>query len=344
MIDSGELDTSIVENGEMITGETWNEGAVSFDPNNKNGKPSFGDSGKPQAILLYASMIVDSIRRAEESGGRTPNRFVNVLKNYEQAQDWYNNLEAEVLRIMNENVLEPTSEGDFEQILEQNPEIPGEYKNVYTPVLKDSRRFPKYQQFGVDKFGKLEQQADRDIVEEIFETDFESVSPSQLSIQIPQVMAKMPQVPTNPSSLQSKTAIPTIPSIPIPTELQQEIESIQGQYKEAKDRLERIAKTSRNTTHKLLAKLIIKSEAIDWTKVLFVKYKEPAGGFAKDGYITYPAIPTNEIFLHELLHGITQNNLVQGYEDFKNNIPTKESKFYQELSIILQDFKDRVPE
>ncbi len=67
---------------------------------------------------------------------------------------------------------------------------------MYIPILKDSRRFPEYWNQAMNKLGNMATPEDREMIEEIFETDFVGVAPTQLSVQVPkQVQKQAPVIP-----------------------------------------------------------------------------------------------------------------------------------------------------
>jgi hypothetical protein len=168
------------ESDELLDGTTYDESNIDF-IFKTDGTLSFATQNSetkretPLALVLVVDAIVNSVAANNPS-------LLSVFGSLEAAQEWKANLEIEALNLMNRASTNGMTEKDIEQLLENNN---GQY-NFRIPIVRNAKKIDsKFSNSSVRNFGKLHTEADRNLAEKLFETQFTGVTASKLSIQIP---------------------------------------------------------------------------------------------------------------------------------------------------------------
>jgi len=194
---------------ELLDGSVWNGGRVRVQESPTKGitfayQDKKGNT-KPLAILLWADVVIQAIENAE-SNPDISNIFGNIFKSSQEAKEWKEKLVTHLEELAIDNQTSPLEEEELDEILEHN-ETTGEYKNIYTPLIKTSKRIPEYANESIEELGKLDSKEGRELLESMLTTSFKKVMPTRISIKLPKVTA--PPVKATPTKGPVKATTPT---------------------------------------------------------------------------------------------------------------------------------------
>lgn len=154
--------------------------------------------------MFVAQAIVDYVKNVTDQ--KAPNEFATVFPTVESAQQWYDALldTVQAIEARFTDTTDVVTTQDLKQMVEQSPDQT--FTNLYTPILKQGAKIAKHVRYAVSHFGKLDSKESRDIAEKLFETAFDSVTPTRIGIVVPNISQEVQQkIPSGkPPILSSK--------------------------------------------------------------------------------------------------------------------------------------------